>query len=150
MGNETNSITGMAGELGPVGGARSTVDCCCVVEVVELDDGALFSRLLLFWIVEFIGIGWFRVTMGREFGVNVCSGRGGAIGGGADTFFGEDILMRLAPPGGKDWRDRSEGGAKGREWRPFLIGGSRTIANGSSLLLPWGCCCGGPGSEGPL
>lgn len=55
MGNETNSITGMAGELGPIGGARSTVDCCCVD--VELDDRALFSRLLLFWVVEFIGIG---------------------------------------------------------------------------------------------
>jgi hypothetical protein len=57
VGNETNSITGMAGELGPIGGARRTVDCCCVDEVVELDDRALFSRLLLFWVVEFIGIG---------------------------------------------------------------------------------------------
>ena len=78
--------------------------------------------------------------MGREFGVNVCSGRGGATGGVLETGAG---VTRLAPPGGKAWRLFSVGGANGREWRPFLIGGKSTIAKGSSVVL----LLLGPGSE---
>ena len=81
----------------------------CTVEELFDDMGAFASRLLLFWIVVVIddiggggGGGWFRVTMGREFGVSVCSGRGGATGGGADPLCdATPIVMRLAPPGGK-------------------------------------------------
>ena len=90
----------------------------------------------------------------------MCSGRGGATGAGLET--GEGVT-RLAPPGGKTlaptggkvWRwPFSVGGAKGREWRPFLgIGGKSTIANGGSVDLPLlgpggsGVPVGGPRSE---
>ena len=155
VGNETNSITGIwavllgtvaevpkldpgaspaTPELGPGWNPSTGFDSrCCVVEAKFDDRALLFSKVLTFWVD---GIGReFRDTIGREFGVNVCSGRGGATGGVLETG-AAGVVTRLAPPGGKVWRLFSVGGGNGREWRPFLIGGKSTMAKGGSVDLP--------------